>query len=122
MSPLQLPLPPTSLPPPPPLPTLPLPLPLLAPGFFVISSERSKEITAESPSFLFCFRTAVTMHDRVVIFYGIHDATPWRGISLHGVASAATAVRRGIFHGMASAAWIPGYRGMTMTSLLIFTL
>jgi hypothetical protein len=65
-----------------------------APGFFVISSERSKKITAESPSFLFCFRTAVTMHDRVVIFYGIHDATPWRGIGLHGVASAATAGRR----------------------------
>jgi hypothetical protein len=112
------------------------------------------------------------MHDRVVIFYGIHDATPWRGIGLHGVASAATMEngwvspsspsssssssssrarswsslssmvalnvdlimggriatawhrlpRRGIFHGVASAAWIPGYRGVTMTSLLIFRL
>jgi hypothetical protein len=34
------------------------------------------------------------MHDRVVIFYGIYDATPWRGIGLHGVALAATAGQR----------------------------
>ncbi len=62
-----------------------------APGFFVLFSERSKKNNSRIAQFSLFFLTAVTMHDRVVIFYGIHDATLWRGIGCHGVASAATA-------------------------------